>query len=169
MDQRKIRHIQSKYQLGITGCSAKPISNWVSQAAQPSQYTIWFDKSPAKPISFGFHRMLRKWKGRTAKLVRSSIELRTPSQYLSGRETPWSTLPTQGSVPLSTPQSLGLPLPFQLSSGCAEQVHQPLLSYCEVPHQVYQAHSTSLPLLSLAYSSNPKPGCTTHQPQCKTR
>ena len=38
---------------------------------QPRQYTV------------GFIRLLRKWKGRIAKLVSSTIELWTPLQYLS--------------------------------------------------------------------------------------
>ena len=81
----------------------------------------------------GFIRILRKLEGRNTKLVSSSTELRTPSQDLSVLASPLPTHPTQGSVPFSAQQSLRLHLPFQCSSGCAGNIHQPLLSYCEAP------------------------------------
>ena len=52
-------------------------------------------------FAVGFIRLLRQWAGRTAKLVSSSTELRTPSQGLSNLDSPLPTHPTQGSVPFS--------------------------------------------------------------------
>ena len=45
-----IRHNQANTPLGLSGCSAKPIYDWVYQDAQLSQYAIGFIRPPAKPI-----------------------------------------------------------------------------------------------------------------------
>ena len=47
----------------------------------------------------GFIRLPRKWEGRTTKLVRSSAELRTPSQDLSGLDFPNAYTPNTRKCP----------------------------------------------------------------------
>ena len=94
-------------------------SNTRPNTTRHNQANIWVYQAISQAIlQVGFVRLLRQWTRRAAKLVSSSIELRTPSQDLCGLTTTWSTHPTQGSVPFSAPQSLGLHLPFQCSSGC---------------------------------------------------
>ena len=80
----------------------------------------------------GFIRMLRQWKGRISKLVRSNIHPWTPTQYLSSLDSKIPTHPTQGSIPFTATQSLRPYLPFQFSLGCAYKISQPLLILCEV-------------------------------------
>ena len=67
------RHSQANTLLGLKRSSYKPKSNWVYQATHPIQYTIGFHRHSSNPISFGFYRMLRQWKGRMTTLVSSNL------------------------------------------------------------------------------------------------
>ena len=84
-----------------------------SNATRHSQVSRWVYQATIKAIFLvGFIKLLRKLAGRTTNLVSSYIELRRPSQYLSGLASPLPTHPTQRSVPFSVPLSLRVHLPF---------------------------------------------------------
>ena len=113
-------HSQAISLLGLSGYLAKPTFT-VGFIRLPSQRLLTRSNSTRHSQAIflaGFIGLLRQWAGRTAKLVSSSTELRTPSQDLSGLASPLPTHPTQGSVPFSAQQSLRLHLPFCCKGKC---------------------------------------------------
>ena len=126
------RHSQANYQLGLSGFSSKPISNWVYKAAQPSQYTIGFIRLSANPISFGFIKLIRQWKGRMAKLLAHSRSRDTSTRSI------WHDIhntytPNTRKHPLLcsiVPQAIpSLPVLFRVW----KEENQPSRLVCEVP------------------------------------
>ena len=159
--------------MGLSANLAKPSHYWVYQASQPSQYTIGFIRLPKQaniPLglsscqpsqsTFGFIKLLSQWKGRMAKILAHSRARDTSTRSI------WPGIhitctQTQGSIPFSTTQSLGLYLPFQCSSGHEKKNHQPLLSFFEVP--LFTRSSIPFSISSTPKSCiqfRPKPGCT---------
>ena len=82
---------------------------------------------------FGFHRLLRQWKGRMANLVAHSRARDTSTRSICPRIHITCT-PTQGSIPFSATQSLGLCLPFQCYSGGVEKKSNPLALSVRLMH-----------------------------------
>ena len=150
---------------------AKPTHSWVYQAAQPSQYLIGFIKLPSqaniqlglsdcKPSqsTFVFIRLLRQWKGRMAKLVAHSRARDTSTRSIwSGIHNTYTPNTRKHPLLCSTVPRVVPSLPL-LFRACTEDLPATLtLSWGSSLHYVYQAHSASLPLLSLLYCSYPKP------------
>ena len=79
---------------------------------------------------------------------------------------PTHTHPTQGIIPFSVVQSLGLCIPFKCYSRCAVRNNQPSRSLSEVPHALDLSSSLPLPRLTGfrpnqgAQQLRPRKGCT---------
>ena len=163
------RHIQANY-------------SWVYQAAQQSQYTNGFIRLPNQAniqlglsgchpsqSTFGFIRTLRKWKGRMAKLVAHSRtrDTSTRSIWLGIHNT---YTPNTRKYPLlcsTVPWAMhSFPVLFRVCIGYL--LATLIFLWVFTMHYVYQGHSSSLPLLSHSYSSDPNQGSHHNKPQGDT-